>query len=645
MRRSLLAALLLALTTSTMPAAEAIAQERRPVPYPVLYSPQYQRALDAGTRAETGEPGASYWTNTATYTIDATLSPETAQLRAAARLTYTNNSPDALLYLLVHLRQNLHAPGVVRTRPQQVTGGVHLARVTANGEALVERRPRRGSDAPGYRVEGTVMRVTLPAPLAPGATASLDIAYSFEVPEPGAPRMGQDGEVFYLAYWYPQFAVYDDVEGWVADPYMGNGEFYMGYADYDVAITLPEGYLVAATGTLQNPEEVLSAQSRDRLAAAAQSHDAVSIVGADERVAGTSTIDAPDDMLTWRFRAENVRDFAFGASDAYLWDATYAETGAGRSGIHAFYRPDATGPWDRSAEFSQFSIEFLSDYFLPYPYPHMTAVEGIIGGGMEFPMITLVGGNRNVSSLFGVTFHEIAHMWFPMLVGQNEKRFTWMDEGLTSFNTNEGASSFFSEDRWAPGRQGYYRIAGTGLEVEPMRHGDRYPLTTPARGLASYSKPAVALHALRAIVGDDAFQRAYRTYAARWVDKHPYPEDLFNTFEDVIGEDLDWFWTTMFYETWTLDQAVASVETRGDMATVTIDDLGVSPFPVLLTLTYEGGATREERIPVDVWLGGARRATLEAPARLDGNPLVRAEIDAALALPDVERSNNVWTRQ
>lgn len=620
----------------------ASAQRQRPYPNPVQLTPGFEDALARGTRTTTGRPGPNYWTNTAEYQIRATLSPETRTLRAEGTIRYHNRSPHALDRLVVHLRQNLHQAGVVRNRPQEVTGGVHLTTLRVDGQPLVERDRARGA---GYVLDGTVMTVLLPAPLAPGATATLDVAWSFVVPAAGAPRMGQDGEVFYLGYWYPQLAVFDDVHGWMDDPYQGNGEFYMGYADYDVAITVPEGWLVAATGTLQNPDAVLAPAVRKRLAKAAQGRDVVQVVPADGRGAGQATVQSPTGALTWRFRAENVRDFAFGASDTYVWDATTATVGdrdgdgrADTALIHAFYRPDAPA-WNRSAEFGRFSIEFLSDLLLPYPYPHMTAVEGIIGGGMEYPMMTLIGRARSERSLFGVTFHEISHMWFPMVVGQNEAAFAWMDEGLTSFNTNEAEAAFFKENAWKPGAEGYYRIAGTGLEVEPMRHSDDYPHGTSARVMAAYSKPAVALHALRGLVGDAAFREAYRTYAQRWAYRHPYPFDLFNTFEDVLGKDLDWFWTTMFYETWTLDQAIASVTSAPDGIRVKIEDRGHAPFPAPVRVTYADGRTEEKRVDVETWLNDARTAELTFPA----GKVARVEIDPAGYLPDVDRENNVWT--
>ena len=500
--------------------------------------------------------------------MHAQLDPETMVLKGSQIVKYKNNSPDNVALLVVHLRQNLHQEGAVRNRPQKLTGGMVVDFVSVDGQKLEAQERLMNAS---YSIEGTLMYIRLQEPLLSGEELTLSMDWSFEVPEAGAPRMGQDGEVFYLAYWYPQIAVYDDLFGWKADQYMGNGEFYMGYADYDVTITVPDTWLVGATGELQNAGNILTQQTRDRLREAAQTKETIHVVMEADKEADTALLDSESGTHSWNFVANNVRDFAFGTSDKYVWDATSAEIndldGDGsedRSMIHAFYRPN-TRSWNRSAEFSQYSIEFLSDMFFPYPYPHMTAVEGVIGGGMEFPMMTLIGRDRTERSLFGVTFHEISHMWFPMVVGQDEKSFAWMDEGLTSFNTTEANKAFWQDSTvWNPEKHSYYRLAGSGFEVEPMRHSDQYPYGTPARGVASYNKPAVGLHALRGIVGEEAFMTAYREYADRWQYKHPTPYDLFNTFNDVLDQDLDWFWTTMFYETWTHDLAVGNVEQNSD---------------------------------------------------------------------------------
>ncbi len=621
------------------------AQTVRPIPYPVIPSKSFQEAVERGTRTLTGEPGPNYWMNSASYHIAATLSPDTRQLRGWERVVYRNQSPDTLHMLVFHLRQNLHQEGNIRNRTVTVTGGMPVSVVHVQGQTLLEYRRLR---QPGYRIDGTRMYIRLPQAVAPGDSVEIKLAWSFEVPPVGNPRMGQDGEVFYLGYWYPQLAVYDDLHGWKADPYMANGEFYMGYADYNVFLTVPEGWLIAATGELQNAEEVLTEEVRQRLARAMQTDSVVHVVTEEERQPGRSTVVAPSGMLTWHFKAYNVRDFAWGTSNRYVWDATRARVGD-RDGdgkedyaaIYAFYRPDRT-VWQQSARFARFSIEFLSRHFLPYPWPHMTTVEGIIRGGMEYPMITLIGGNRTERSLFRVTFHEIGHMWFPMMVGQDEKTYAWMDEGLTTFNTNEGTVSFFPDaDPWNPAFQSYYFIAGTDDEVEIMRHADLYPPGTPARVVASYGKPALVLHALRNMVGEEAFWRAYRTYARRWAFKHPTPYDLFHTFEDVLDRNLDWFWTSWFFETWTLDQAIAEVRVEGDRATVVVEDKGLVPMPVVIEATFENGNQVRETIPVDVWLKGARSTEIV----FQGRGLTAVAIDPDFAFPDVNRSNNYWSKK
>ena len=628
----------------TPPKSDALFPDR-PLPDAVTPSPPFVQAVAKGTRTLDGTPGPAYWTNAADYTLDARLEPDSAMLYGAGTIRYQNNAPDSLSQLVLHLRQNLHKEGAIRNRYVPVTGGMTVSDVVVAGDTLREQPPLAlQTGTAGYAILGTRMLLVPGIAVPAGGSVELSMNWQFEVPEKGAPRMGQDGEVFYLGYWYPQIAVYDDVNGWTAELYQGDGEFYMGYGSYDMSITVPEGWLVRATGTLQNPDDVLSATTRKRLAQAAQSDTVVTIVGADERGVGSATATSETGTLTWRFRAENVRDVAFGTSDDYVWDATTAHTGDAEGGttmIHALYRPEHT-PWERSAEYSQFAIEHLSDMLeMPYPYPHMSALEGIIGGGMEYPMMTLIGNNYRPRGLFSVTYHEISHMWFPMIVGTNEKRYTWMDEGTTSFNTAEGASAFYNEDAWESSNQSYYRLAGTGLEIPSMRHADNYPVETPARGIASYSKPALVLHALRGVVGDDRFFEAYRTHVERWAYKHPQPYDLFNTFEDALGEDLDWFWTPMLYETWTLDHAIGSVESTDGETRITVVDEGRTPMPVRLQITYADGTTETRTIPVDVWLEGAREASITAKP----GPVSRVVIDPEWYFPDVDRTDNRWTAE
>jgi hypothetical protein len=466
--------------------------------------------------------------------------------------------------------------------------------------------------------------------------------------------MGQDGEVFHLAYWYPQFAVYDDVSGWQVDQYMGTAEFYMGYADYDVSLRVPAGWLVVATGELANPAQVLSPAARgrlDRLSAGRGTVDSgiVHIVTADERGPGRATAaGGADRMLTWRFTADQVRDFAWTTSSRYVWDAARVSVGdadgdgAGDfSIVHALYRPDRTA-WRETARYARHSIDFLSRFVFPYPYPHMTVVEGLeVGGGMEFPMTTFITGSpRDSVALYGVTLHEIAHMWFPMIVGSDEKRNMWQDEGMASFLDVEGSVEFFPGiPRATLAGTSYERAASAGTELEVTRHGDHY-MRDAARTVAAYDKPMVALHALRGLLGEETFMRGYREYGRRWTNRHPQPQDLFNTFNDISGRDLSWFWRTWFYETWTLDQAIAGVQRSGDRLLVTVEDRGSAPMPARLVITRTDGTTERAEIPVEYWLQGHARGVHSVER---AGTVSRIEIDPDRLFPDLDRTNQSWT--
>jgi len=364
------------------------------------------------------------------------------------------------------------------------------------------------------------------------------------------------------------------------------------------------------------------------------------VVDSSERGVGTATAAPPegDSTLTWTFAAEQVRDVAFGASRHFVWDAAAAETGDGVSMSHAFYRPEKR-LWRRSAEYGRFSLEHLSEMVMPYPYPQMTMIEGPIGGGMEYPMITLIGSPSSAEALFGVTYHEISHMWFPMVVGTNEKAYAWLDEGTTTFNETEGRDDFYPDkDAWARSEHYYYRFA-TSVQTPSMCHADRYPVDGPARYVASYDKPGVMLHALRGVLGEETFFAAYQEFARRWAYKHPTPYDFFNTFEDVAGRELDWFWRGAFYESWTLDHAVQSVDQTDDGVVVTVADEGLLPMPVLLEATYADGRTVTKRVGVDAWLDGARTVTVS----LDEGTVSRVVLDPDQVLPDLYRDNNTWT--
>jgi hypothetical protein len=365
------------------------------------------------------------------------------------------------------------------------------------------------------------------------------------------------------------------------------------------------------------------------------------IVSQADRDAGRATATAaPGGTLTWRFVAQNVRDFAWGASERYVWDGTVAvyedrDGNPRSSNIYTLYRPDRPN-WERSAEFARHAIESHSKWY-PYPYPHMTVNEGVIGGGTEYPMITIIGGGRTPESLYGVTSHEIGHMWWPMVAGSDERNFAWIDEGFASLAEDMSSDAFFQGSNAGLGTMnGYLRIAGTDAETPSMRPADLYgPFGN--RGIASYGKPASVFRALRTILGPAVFDEAMRTYLRRWAFKHPNPLDLFWTFEDVSGQDLDWYFYPWLYTTGVLDQAVAGVEQGTGPAVVLLEDRGEIPMPVILEVVTDTGNRSRQVVPVASWHQRRARVEVSAPGRV-----VEVILDPEQRFPDVNREDNRW---
>ena len=623
---------------AALTAAQSPPQAARVVPYPIDLPDGFVAAIENGTRTPNGRPGPKHWTNRARYDLAIEVDPATARLTGKAKLTYENRSPDPIRMLVIHLYQDMMRAGRERTRTIVPTGGFEIGEVRLGGE-VVDLDPRGRRRMAGPSVRDTLLRLPLDEPLAPGGEVTVEIDYGYDIPEAGtAPRTGYEGDrVIYLAYWYPQFAVYDDVEGWVADPYRGNGEFYMGYADYDLAITVPVGYVVRATGELVNPGEVLTDKAQQALAEAKTNHEIVHIVDQKDLEAGDATAKSETGLLTWRFRAGNVRDAAIGIGKTYLWDATHAvipdKHGPGKDGtcmIHAVYEADA-GDWVRGAKYAQHTIEYMSRMVHPYPWPHMTACEGVIGGGMEFPMMTIIGGRRPA----GTIAHELIHMWFPMLLGSNEKRHAWQDEGFTSFWTTLCRDDF--NGRTNGGRRavlGYGGVVSRGGDVSCMRHADTYG--SDSFGFASYSKPAAILHQLRGLVGDEVFFAAFRRYAADWAFKHPYPYDFFRTFSDVAGQDLEPYFRTWFFEAWQLDHAVDGVTVADGGTVVRIADRGRAVHPCVVEATFADDSKQRQTVAAETWWQ-AREATV----RFAGEA-VEVQIDPDLTSLDVDRDNNRW---
>ena len=601
-------------------------------------------------REGSGRPGPRYWQQRADYTIRASLDTATHTIAGVETIRYANNSPDTLGYLWLQLDQNIYKansrgallnPTDARFAGRGFEGGytIEYVRVVRRIEKAAGRTPLATA------TNGTVMRVELDRPLPPGGRAELELAYRFEVPEHGSDRMGREqfpgGWLYEIAEWYPRMAVYDDVRGWNTEQYLGQGEFYLEYGDFDVSITVPRSFIVAATGTLANPAVVLTASQRARLARAVRSDTTVAIIAKTEvgqpssRPAGSGT------TLTWHFTARNVRDVAWAASATFVWNAS------GYDGvlIQSFYPPEANPDWARSTEYARHTIKHYSEKWYRYPYPTAINVAGPVGG-MEYPMIVFCGDRAGDRGLFGVTTHELGHEWFPMIVGSNERLYAWMDEGFNTFINIYSTLAFYHDS--APRDRGnaiqWARFAATGQDEPPMLAADR--ITPRLLGQVAYNKPATGLYLLREhiVVDTTRFDTAFRAYIQRWAYKHPTPADFFRSMEDGLGEDLSWFWRGWFYRSDVVDLAVDSVATRTDssgiMALVLLSSPGELPMPVDLRLTYANGATEDVRLPVEIWFQGNHYAYVrKVPAAV-----VKAEIDPAQNFPDVRRGNNVWTK-
>jgi hypothetical protein len=594
------------------------------------------------------------------YRIRATLDTATRRITGSESILYTNNSPDTLAFVWFQLDQNLFRPGSTGSFlfPSESRVGANfeggfeidsivqcsgLAGQQSGPAASPRRRRARSATAPARcsagslrtRVDDTMMYVELATPVPPGKPTVFEVAYRFAVPERGADRMGREGNLYQIAQWYPRLAVYDDVRGWNTDQYLGQGEFYLEYGNIDYELTVPAGYIVAGTGVLQNPTDVLTLAQRQRLAAALKSDTTVRVVTGAELASGAAR-PVSEGSLTWRFRAENVRDAAWAASPEYLWDATSWE------GIlaQAFYRPSAQASWLDAARVSRYSIQEYSTRWYSYPYPQISAVEGPVVG-TEYPMVAMHSDGAT-GDLLQLLTHTIGQMWYPMIVGSNERRYAWMDEGFTTFISTFSDEGYWKQsDATVQQRERQLVIATDQLPTaQPiLTSADRYR-TDNLLSLTSV-KPMIVLHALRnKVLGPQLFDSAFREYTRRWAFKHPQPPDFFRTMEEVSGRDLAWFWRSFFYTTAALDQSIEGVKQDSTGTQVTLVNLGDAVMPVELELGFEDATTDLVKLPVEIWYAGNRYVYQLEP----GKAVVTARINPDGTLPDAVTSNDAWKR-
>jgi hypothetical protein len=620
------------------------------------FSPIFYTKSGDEFRTAEGKPGPKYWQNHADYQINAALDTAAKTLTATANITYTNNSPNPLTSLWLQIDQQIYR----KDARSQFTGGSYASDDHTEGnqfksvQIMINGKKLKAE----YVINDTRMQIRLPEALAGnGARLNVLIDYSYAIPGAFGNRTDytgtKNGQIFEIAQWYPRMCVYDDASGWDTLPFLGAGEFYLEYGDFDYKITVPWDMIVAASGELQNPKEVLTAAQNKRLDAARNSDKTIMIRTAEE-VSDPSSRPVQKGTLTWHFVMKNTRDVAIGASKAFIWDAARINLPEGKKSLAmSVYPVESAGEaaWGRSTEYLKGAIEHFSKKWFSYPYP-VAVNEAGIAGGMEYPGILFDGINDKGKELFWVTAHEIGHNWFPMIVGSNERRFAWMDEGFNTF-IDVYASDEFNKGEYGPKRDSEYAENGGNPadEIIPFITDPEAPvIMTAADAIAekyrhpyAYFKPAFGLTLLREqILGPERFDYAFRQYIADWAYKHPMPYDFFHAMENGAGEDLSWFWKGWYYNNWKLDQSILDVAYSGNgetrKAEIRIANLEKMVMPVKVQLTFTDGTKYDQQLPVETWMiNKIYTLKITTPKKLKS-----VVLDPENKLPDVNRKNNVF---
>lgn len=599
-------------------------------------------------RTASGKPGPKYWQNSADYQLEVTLDEKNHIVTGSVAIQYTNNSPEELDFIWLYLEQNRFTETSRGTLTSPLEGGRYSGDVEGGYKLSNFSAKTKTGTSSKYLISDTRMQVFLDKPLAAnGGEVEIKMNFEYKIPVEGMDRMGRfeakDGTVYAIAQWYPRVAVFDDVVGWNTDPYLGAGEFYCEYGDFDVKITAAADQTVVCSGILQNPNEVLTKTQQERLAKAEKSDKTVYIIKPDE--VGKSGAQAKKNgTLTWHFKMENTRDVAWASSRAFIWDAAKMNLGNGKFGLAQSVYPkesDGEHAWGRSTEYTKASVEFHSNTYYPYPYHNAINVATSVGG-MEYPGVSFCGYQRGGASLWGVTDHEFGHNWFPMIVGNNERRFPWMDEGLNIF-INHYSTAAFNNGEY-PTRTDKPRDLVQYLTYGNREGIDTYPDIANARNLAytAYYKPAAGLYMLREyILGEERFDYAFKSYIRHWAYKHPQPNDFFNHIENAVGEDLSWFWKGWFFGNGNIDLGILSVEPYQGNYLITVENNGDMPMPVELLVTYNDGTKETIKLPVEIW----HRGNVWSHLLKTDKQVKRVVVDPDKMLPDVNVLNDAWNKQ
>jgi hypothetical protein len=603
---------------------------------PTLYQPRdIKRAFDRGTRAADGRPGPKYWQNRARYDITVQAAPPSRDIRGRETITYFNNSPDTLKQLVLRIILNAHKPEAARegdVSPDYLTSGVVIDSFRVGGE--LRQLPTNLGTAPAVR---------LPKALAPHDSVKLAVAWHF----PLSVQSGREGMIdkttYFLAYFYPRVAVYDDYNGWDRLPFLDSKEFYNDFNDYTLRVKAPANYIVWATGTLQNPKQVLQPAAAKRLEKSMTSEEVIHVATAADLAKKSITAQQP--LNTWVWKATDISDMTVGLSDHYVWDAASVIVDPAtkrRASVQAAFA-DATKDFHSSVKFGQNALGWFSRNWpgVPYPYPKMTAFQGF--ADMEYPMMVNDSPADDMQFAQLVQDHEIAHTYFPFYMGINESRYAFMDEGwATTFELLIGRA-----ENGNAAADDFYRKFRVNSWINNPSTAQDLPVITPSSELKagygnnSYGKASLSYLALKDMLGDELFKKCLHTYMDRWHSKHPIPWDYFNTMSNASGQDLTWFFQNWFFSNNYIDLALTKADKTAQGTTISIKNIGGFAVPVDLKVDYADGSTETLHRTPELWRANQQQASITVPA---GKAVRAVSFDHGLYM-DADTKNDRLTVQ
>ncbi|KXK55423.1 MAG: Aminopeptidase N [Chlorobi bacterium OLB5] len=600
-----------------------------------LYIPlEFQAAYENGTRSLDGKPGAEYWQNRSDYKINASIDPVTGLLNGSAVITYYNSSPDTLDKIILRLYPNIYKKDAMRDFPYRSVSdseGIMLQSIS------VGKRSFNISSDTSLEYTGTNLLIKNIS-INPGKQTVINVTWEFRIPKDNGIRMGQyDSSTIFIAYWYPQVAVYDDIDEWDLTEYTGQAEFYNDFNNYDVKITLPINFGVWAAGELQNPQDVLAQNILSKYSQALVSTEVVHIISDADIRENLPLFNSSGETNTWHFIAKNITDFTFGAASGFLWDGRLADGGGKKIFVNAVYKPAAITFYE-VCDITSRTVEMLSKELpgIPFPFPKITVFNG--RGGMESPMMVNMGAGEQRIWTVHTTVHEVVHSYFPFYTGCNERKYAWMDEGLTQMISEYIQYELDKTiDFRARNVKRYLDYAGQFDEF-PMMYPS-YMIKGEMYGNHAYFRPANAFNMMKDFMGDAVFKKALQEFIKRWNGKHPTPYDFFFTIEDVTGDELNWFFEPWFFKQGFPDLAIDSAFVKDDLLKIEISKEGELPVPAALTVKFKDGSTKRIYRTVSAWKN-EEDESIWVDIEAESKPSV-IELGNQY-IPDIDSTNNYW---